>query len=75
MPMEEFVMWQAYLRRYPRGLAWDNWVQATLAQRIDSLLPRPNGSRMPAFDKFVWKPPEPLFIATEKARAKRRKKQ
>ena len=45
MPYDEFVMWQAFLRRHPRGLAWENWVQARLAQQVDALLPRVKGNK------------------------------
>lgn len=74
MSHEEFFSWQAFLRRYPRGLAWENWAQANLARHIDALQPRPKGAKLPAFEKFVWKAPEPLFVGREKENAKRRKK-
>lgn len=74
MTQEEFISWQAFLRRHPRGLAWDNWAQANITRHIDAMLPRPKGSKLPAFEKFAWKAPEPLFVASEKEKAKRRKK-
>lgn len=71
MSMDEFVMWQAFLRRHPRGLAWENWVQANLAQLIDALRQRQPGTTLPKLDAFVWKAPEPLFVATEKENARK----
>lgn len=72
MSVEEFVTWQAFLRRHPRGLRWDNWAQATLAREINLTQPRTKGARVPKLDLFVWKPPEPLFVTREKDRARRR---
>lgn len=70
MSWEEFVMWQAFLRRHPRGLQWDNFVQARLAQQIDALLPRRKGDKPPKFKEFAWKPPEPLFVLRAEERAR-----
>lgn len=74
MSMDEFVTWQAFLRRHPRGLRWDNWAQASLAQLVDATRPRKPGTTLPKFDAYVWKPPEPLFVAAEKDKARKRKK-
>ena len=69
MPYDEFVMWQAFLRRHPRGLAWENWVQARLAQQVDALLPRVKGNKPHKFKDFVWKPPAPLHVLRREAEA------
>ena len=73
MSAEEFVSWQAWLRRNPRGFHWDNWVQATLARELNRLLPRGKRDRMPKLEEFLYKPPEPLMVGRARAEAKRKK--
>jgi hypothetical protein len=75
MSMEEFVMWQAWLRRNPRGFKWENWVQASLAREIHRTIPRAKGSKMPKLDAFLFRASEPLFVERLKreARAKPKK--
>ncbi len=75
MSAEEFVSWQAYLRRFPRGFAWENWKQATLAREVHRTIPRKKGDKLPPLDHFLWKPPEPLLVTRLKKKAKRKKRE
>lgn len=75
MSAEEFVLWQAYLRRHPSGFHWENWMQAHLVREVNRLLPRKRGDKMPKLDAFLWNPPPPLIAERlrREARTKRRK--
>lgn len=77
MSAQEFVSWQAYLRRHPHGFGWQNWIQAHLAREINRLLPRDKkkGDKLPPLDHFLWKPPEPLLATRLKKQAKRKKRE
>jgi hypothetical protein len=76
MSAEEFVDWQGYLRRHPRGFNWDNWVQASIVREIHKSLEHRKGYRIPGLKDFLYRPPTPLFDIRERAAAekKRRKK-
>jgi hypothetical protein len=69
MDAREIADWQAYLRRRPAGFEWENFIQATLSREIFRLLPT-DKKRLPPLDTFLWKPPAPLFVTTEKKKAK-----
>lgn len=75
MSAQEFMHWQGFLRRYPRGFHWENWKQAALAREVNRLLPRDpkKGDKLPPIEHFMWKPPEPLFVTRLKKKAKRKK--
>lgn len=70
MSAQEFADWQGFLRRHPAGLRWQNWMQARIRQDLHRLLPHKPGTKLPALEKFLWKPPEPLFIERLKREAK-----
>lgn len=74
MTVEEFHMWQGFLRQFPRGLRWDNWAHGRLASAINRLLPRLPNAKLPKLDKFIWHPPEPLFVETERKKVLARNK-
>jgi sarcosine oxidase delta subunit len=73
MSAEEFSSWQAYLHRNPRGLKWDNWVQANIHRAIMVAGRAGSAKNVPKLDAFLYKPPEPLIAKRLRAESKRRK--
>lgn len=73
MSADQFVSWQAFERVEPFGFPWQNWTQANVRALLDWALhkERREDYRTPA--QLKWKPPEPLFVARLKKRAKDRK--
>jgi len=74
MSAAEFMNWQAILRRKPQGHHWQNYQVAFLAREMEKSVLRSMRSKQKPrpLDHFMWKPPEPLFVTREKAKAKRK---
>lgn len=73
MSAEEAISWQAWLRRNPRGLRWDNWVQANLHRAIMAAGLGGNYKGVPKLAQFLYKPPEPMLASRLREEARERK--
>lgn len=75
MSATEVTSWQAWLRRNPQGLRWQNWVQASFMRQLAMVANSGSTKGLPKIRDYLWQPPEPLMATRLKAeaRAKREK--
>jgi hypothetical protein len=74
MSAAETASWEAWLHRNPRGIRWDNWVQANIHRAIMVAGRSGDSKGVPKLDAFLYKPPEPVIVRRLKAEARKGKK-